>query len=108
MHTGILLPVVVLGGMLLGAIPLLIAVEGENVSEQAMEHGERAAACHGRHLVWLCLLPLLVYILLWSSVSASLSWSALVVGGALLAIVAAVILCADKCEGKEDPGSDVF
>ncbi|MFP3896212.1 MAG: hypothetical protein ACLFV5_05165 [Anaerolineales bacterium] len=94
MRAWLFLLIVAVGGILLGAAHLLLSVErcsrahGQGISDEPHESTFRR-----RILVWFCLLPLVVYLLLWASVSASLSWVGLLVGGALLAIVAAVLIC---------------
>ncbi len=107
MQNWLFLLVVALGGILVGAVPLLIAVKRRpRTSERAIKKGAYEFPSQWRDLVWFCLLPLVVYLLLWGSVGASLSWPGLLMGGALLAIVATVLLCVSECERKEDPGSD--
>ncbi len=109
MHAWLLLLIVAVGDILLGAVPLLFSVErrprarGRGIRDESHEF-----AFQRRNLMWLCLLPLMVYLLSWSSVGASLSWLSLLVGGALLAIAVTMVLC--MCEFKRGGGhgTDVF
>ena len=95
--------VVVLGGMLLGAIPLLMAVERRSkVAEQ--KRGAYAPASRRRDLVPFCLFPLVVYIFLWSSVAASFSWSGFLVGAVLVVIATTMVLYMGRAGSEKDRG----
>ncbi|MEA3406542.1 MAG: hypothetical protein U9R48_00490 [Chloroflexota bacterium] len=109
MSVWLLLFVVTLGSMLLGAIPLLISAERwPGAHEEAIKCSSHAPSWLRLNRGLLCLLPLVVYLLLWSSVAGSLSWSGIMVGGVLSVIVAAVVLYMGRGKGGEDHKSDTF
>lgn len=107
MYRWLLLFVVALGSILLGAIPLLISAQRRpGTHEEAVRRDSHAPSWCRLNRGMLCLLPLVVYLLLWVSVARSLPWSGILVGFVLLAIMATVALCVGRARIGEDRGCD--
>jgi hypothetical protein len=107
MYCWLLLFVVALGGVLLGAISLLLSDQRRpRAHEGAVRRGSRAPSWRQLNRGVLCLLPLVVYLLFGAFVARSLLWSGILVGFLLSAIVALMALYVSRAGGGGDRRTD--